>query len=285
VARVSNGSTTFRSGLLKAIRVDVSRDELFGGLYIIGCVNGLFGRILLAAKSDSPYGVLTVDISVIVLFACFAGISLIFQNNKDELRPLDLAVATIFTLLVALPMFALSWVAVTGLSLYILVFADDRGKRRRGALILLALSVSMFWSRLLFQFFAGPILEIDAAFVASMLGTARSGNLVGMGDGSGTLMLIPECSSFTNVSLGFLCLVTVTQWVGHRWSAIDVGWTIFACGMIVGINTARMAVTGASKANYELIHSSWGATIFGMVIILVTFGISALSARRELFTR
>ena len=143
----------------------------------------------------------------------------------------------------------------------------------------------MFWSRLLFQFFAGPILEIDAAFVASMLGTARAGNLVGFGDGSGTMMLIPACSSFTNLSLGFLCLVTVTQWAGHRWSAIDVVWLIFACGMILGINTARMALTGVSKANYDMIHSSWGATIFGMVILVVIFSISALSARRELFTR
>ena len=96
MARISNGYTTQRGGLLKVTRIGISRDELFFGLYLIGCVNGLFGRILLAARSD---GVLTVDISVIVLFACFAGLSLIFQNNKDELRPLDLAVAIVFTLL------------------------------------------------------------------------------------------------------------------------------------------------------------------------------------------
>ena len=48
----------------------------------------------------------------------------------------------------------MSWVAVTGLSLYILLFANDGPERRRGALILLALTVPMLWSRLFFQFFA-----------------------------------------------------------------------------------------------------------------------------------
>src|SRR5262245_65662568 len=95
-----------------------------------------------------------IDINVIVLFACYAGLAAILAEQKDEIRSTDLAVGVVFLCFVILPIFSLSWVAVTGLSLYILLFANSRSERRRGALILLALTVPMLWSRLLFQFFA-----------------------------------------------------------------------------------------------------------------------------------
>jgi hypothetical protein len=56
----------------------------------------------------------------IMLLACFAGISLISEKSPEHLLPRDLGVAVIFLILVGLPIFPLSWVAVTGLSLYIL---------------------------------------------------------------------------------------------------------------------------------------------------------------------
>src|SRR5262245_11891021 len=172
-------------GLVAALRHSISRDGFFAGLYILGCANGLLGRVLLTLNRDGWTGLLDVDVSVIVLFACFAGISILLQEDGDEIRSADLAVGSIFLILVILPIFALSWVAVTALSLYILVFANDGSARRRGALILLALTVPMLWSRLLFQFFAGPILTIDASLVASLLGTERVGNMVGFAYGFG----------------------------------------------------------------------------------------------------
>ena len=276
---------TTHGGMLGALSRAVSRDEFFAGLYFLGCVNGLFGRVLLAVKSQGLAGMLAVDVSVIVLFACFTGISLLWQAERRSLQVADLLVGCVFLILTTLPMFALSWVAVTGLSFYILVFADDGNRRRRASLILLALSVSMLWSRLLFQFFTGPILEFDSTFVATFLGTPRTGNLIDFADGSGTMILLPECSSFMNVSLAFLSMVTITQWAGHRWSAVDIFWLLFACAAIVATNVARIALTGVSYANYELIHSPWGSTIFGMVILMLTIGISVLSARREIFVR
>src|SRR5262245_35713263 len=109
--------------LLDALRNSIARDEFFAGLYILGCANGLLGRILLAMKTEGWTGLLHVYVSVIVLFAFFAGISLTLSGGRDELRSADLAVAVVFLGLVILPIFALSWAAVTGLSLYILLFA------------------------------------------------------------------------------------------------------------------------------------------------------------------
>ena len=260
------------------------RDELFAGLYILGCVNGLFGRTLLAFNSDGLVGALLAT-NVIVLFACFAAISLLLSEDPDELKVSDLVVAGIFLICVGLPIFALSWIAVAGLSIYILLVAGDGSKRKRGAFIFLALTVPMLWSRLLFQFFAGPILEIDSALVAWVLGTERTGNLVGFADNSGLMLIMPACSSLTNMSLAFLCWVAVTQWAGHRWAPSDLVWSALTCLAVVAVNIARMSLTGLSRGNYEVIHGPWGAEIFNYIIIAVTVGFSVLGARRELFSR
>jgi hypothetical protein len=285
VTATSSELTLRGPGPLAALRHAISRDQFFAGLYILGCANGLLGRILLTLNRDGWTGLLDVDISVIVLFACFAGISVLLQGDGDEIRSADLAVGGVFVILVMLPIFALSWLAVTGLSLYILLFANDGSARRRGALILLALTVPMVWSRLLFQFFAGPILTIDASLAALLLGTERVGNLVGLGDGSGYMAVLPACSFLANTSLAFLCWVSVTQWANHKWSRIDVLWSLLACTSVIAVNVARIALTGLSRGNYEAIHSPLGTMVWGAILLCLTVGISVLSARRELFCR
>lgn len=273
-------------GSAAALRHSISRGEFFAGLYILACANGLLGRILLSLNRDGWSGLLEVDVSVIVLFACFAGISTLLEERRDEIRFADLAVGGVSLVLVILPIFALSWVAVTGLSLYILVFANDRSARRRGALILLALTVPMLWSRLLFQFFAGPILEIDASLAALLLGTERMGNVVAFGDGSGHLVVAPACSFLANTSLAFLCWVSVTQWAKHQWCPMDILWSLLACTSVIAVNVARIALTGLSRGYYEAIHGHpLGGMVLGAIILGLTVGISVLSARRELFSR
>ena len=185
-----------------------------------------WGAFFLAMKTEGWTGLLSVDVSVIVLFACFAGISLMLSDSRDELRSCGPC--------------GRSCIPRTGHSadLRLELGGGDRAQplhsvvrkrqlrhARRGALILLALTVPMLWSHLLFQFFARQILEIDASLAASLLGTDRVGNMVGFVDGSGYMVVLPACSSLANMSLAFLCFVSVTQWAKHRWSAIDVLWS------------------------------------------------------------
>jgi exosortase/archaeosortase family protein len=262
----------------------LARDELFAGLYILGCVNGLMGRTMLAFQSGGWMGA-ALAINVFVLFACFAGVSIVLSEDRDRIRPSDLVVGAMFLMCVSLPIFALSWIAVTGLSLYLLFHAKGGSARCRGAVILLALTVPMLWSRLLFQFFAKPILLLDAGLASLLLGTERVGNLVQFADGSGYMLVMPACSSLTNMSLAFLCWVTVTQWVKHRWSPMDILWSGVACASVVAVNVIRISLTGLSRSHYEAIHSAWGGEIFNYLIIAVTVGFSVLGARRELFSR
>jgi hypothetical protein len=277
-----------RRGLTATLQRSMPRDEFFAGLYILACANGLLGRFFQSITFDSWMGALSgLDINVIVLFACFAGITTLLSAPREELRPLDVAVAVPFLLLVILPIFPMSWLAVTGLSLYILLFARDSwtSNRVRGAIILLALTVPMLWSRLLFQFFANFILDVDASLVASLLGTSQRGNMVQFADSSGYMVVLPRCSSLANMSLAFLCWVSITQWAKHRWAATDFIWSGLACVSVIAVNVTRISLMGVNRAWYHAIHGDWGDLVTNSIMLALMIGISVLGVRRDLFPR
>ena len=285
-ASIQEGASAFKPGTVSAVCAAIPRNDFFAILYIVGCANGLLGRLIQSFQfSDWEGAIAGADINVIMLLACFAGISLVSEKSAEQALPHDLTVALVFLILVGLPIFPLSWVGVTVLSLYILLFANNNPERVRGALILLAMTAPMLWSRLLFQLFAKPILDIDASLVSHLLGTARTGNMVGFLDGSGQMIVLPPCSSLANMSLALLCWVTITQWVGHRWTGKDLFWAALACASVIAVNVTRISLMGHSQRHYELIHSSWGDMITNSVMLVLMVGVTVLGARREIFAR
>jgi hypothetical protein len=268
----------------------MSRGEFFAGLFILGCINGLGSRVIGSVSSSGWNDAIlqTFGISVIIWIACVAGAALIFQREEtatDIVRFADVVFAAGFLLLVALPSGSLSWLAVTALSLYIIPSAESSSSRRRGAMILLATTVPMLWSPLLQLFFAEFILQIDASLVGLLLGTEQTGNTVRFSDNSGSLVILPYCSSLANVSLAFLTWVTISRWLCHRWSAEDLCWCLLACVSVVAVNVTRMSLMGFSVRHYELIHSPLADTITTVLILSITIGIALLGVRRELLSR
>jgi hypothetical protein len=264
----------------------VFREEFFAALLILGCVNGLGSRIIQSVHQLGWADALssTFEISALVWLSCIAGISVILHDRMGKIRSADISVGAVFLFLVILPIGPLSWLAVAALCLYILVSTTD-SSLRRGAFILLAPTVPMLWSRLLFQFFANPILEADASLVRWLLGTHRTGNMVEFADGSGLLVILPSCSSLANVSLAFLCWATISQVVSHKRSIYDLLWCFLACASVVVVNVTRISLMGLNHVQYDEIHNHWGDAIANIIILGLTIGFSVLGVRRELFAR
>ena len=274
-------------GVPATLRRSIPRDEFFAGLYILGCANGLGAGILQSMNSGDWAGGFR-NISIIVWLACFAGVALLLRDRADKadvVRSWDLAVGLLFVALVAIPVSAINWMAVSGLSLYILLFAQGDPSRRRGALVMLALTVPMLWSRVLFAFFAKVFLEIDAVVVAWLLGTPRAGNMVGFADGSGMVVIMPACSSLANMSLAFLCWVTAVQWTEHQPSRKDLLWCGLACASVMVVNVVRIALAGLSHATFGIFHGPIGDTVGNTLMTLLVITFTALGVRRELFSR
>jgi len=265
----------------------MSREEFFAALFIVGCLNGLGSQVVHSVRVSGWTEALlsTFGISAIVWLACFGGVGLILCERTGKIRPLDLILGLALLLLITLPIGALSWLAITILSLYVLLFTDPSSSQKRGVLILLATTVPMLWSRLLFRFFANFILEIDASLVGLLLGTEHTGNIVPFADQSGSLVISPYCSSLANVSLAFLTWVSISQWLSHRSSLKDLYWCFLAAISVIAINVTRISLMGLSEVHYQTIHNQWGDAIANSLILGLTVGLCLLGVKRKLSFR
>jgi hypothetical protein len=281
-----SGELSARGSLLRRA-TELRRGEYFAWLLALGCISGLASRIIQSTVRDGWTDALfnTFDVSAIVWLSCAAGIALVLGDRTVGIRSLDLAVGAAFLCLVILPIGPLSWVAISALSLHLIVIGPNVDTSRRGAFILLAVTVPMLWSRLLFQLFANLILEMDGSLVGWILGTHRAGAVIDFADGSGVLVILPACSSLANMSLAVLCWVTVSQMAGHKASAYDLLWCLLACMAVIAANVTRLSLMGLSQSHYVALHGPWAEAAGNAIILALIVGISVLGVRRELFQR
>jgi exosortase/archaeosortase family protein len=275
-------------GVMPAVRAFMVRDQLFAGLFILACANGLARRIFGAVDSGwlDALG-RTFDVSVIVWAACFGAVTLLLRaDTGDEIRPADTLVGAVILLLVVLPFGAPNWLALTALSLYVLYNSQACSTRRRGALILLAVTVPMYWGpTVVLDLFSRLILQIDAFIVSGLIGTERIGNLVKYADGSGYILIGPGCSSFSNMSLGLVAWVTVSQIVERRWSPKDFLWCALVMLSVFTVNVARLSLIGLYRDRFDTIHGTIGAAVAGSLSLVLILGICFLGVRREILAR
>ncbi|HLH95419.1 MAG TPA: hypothetical protein VKW08_09905 [Xanthobacteraceae bacterium] len=265
----------------------MARSEFFFALFFIGCFNGLGARAVDSIRSQGWSEALlsTFGVSGIVWVACFKGLELVLREPIGKIRLADLGLGVLILMLVSLPIGGLSWLAVSMLGVYVLLQGAPTSTQRRGVIILLAVTVPMLWSRILFRYFANLILEIDAKLVGLILGTQNAGNIVPFADHSGSLIILPYCSSLANVSLAFLTWVLVTQWLSRRWAARDLRWCFLAGASVVAFNVSRISLMGRDQAHYELIHSQYGDLVGNLLLLSLMIGICLFGARRDLLTR
>ena len=263
----------------------ISRNELFATVFMIAVANGLSGKIISSARLRGFFesALDTFGISAIVVASCFFGLALILRSeDSQQATTADLSVCALFLLLAALPPAALAWLSVSAVSLYLLLFCRVKDSARRGAVILLATTVPMLWSRMLFDLFAKPILQVDASMIGWLLGTRRTGNVVEFADKSGMLVIFEGCSSLANMSLAVLCWITLSQVYSHKSGPRDLFWLMCACGCVVAVNVLRISLMGLSQSYYTAIHDTFlGNLVPNIATLGLTVGISFWGIRRD----
>jgi exosortase/archaeosortase family protein len=259
----------------------LDRGTLFAGLGLVGFANGVSHRVMASLQDDSTRAVLhTFDIGAIAWLAVFMSAWLLARPGAKPASRRDMLVAGAALVAFALPAPPLSWLALTCLGAYAGLTSPVRSAQRRGAWILLALTVPMFWSRAAFSLFSDGILRLDAVLVAWILGTPRIGNSIAFADGWGYFWIAPGCSSLANVSLAVLCWVLVTQTL-DRASESRIRYCVAACLAVAAINVARLVLTGMSYASFEVLHGPTGGFVIGWLTFAVTLGICLYGATRE----
>jgi hypothetical protein len=166
------------------------RGEFFAALMILAYLNGLALRAFASVTDDGWQDAImsTFGVSLIVWLAWIAGVWLLLADRGGPIRKFDFSAGVLGLFLVWLPIAGTSWLAMTALSLYLISTEEAGSKARRGAVILLAVSVPMFWSPMFFLAFSDVLLRIDAFMVGRLLGTESSGNMVGFLNGPDSLV-------------------------------------------------------------------------------------------------
>jgi exosortase/archaeosortase family protein len=276
-------AASFFSNIGQAVR----RGEFFAGLFVLGFSNGIFERIAWAIANVTIENALlvTFGISVLVWVACFIAVSLLLRQPPEPVTRNDLILGVAVTVAALVPSAKVSWIALTVLGLYGLRYFEAGAPARRAAFVILAVTVPMFWSRLVFAMLSDWILRADAILVSLIVGTERVGNTVGFADNSGFLFILPACSSLADVSLAVLGWALFTQALTRRPSLKDVWWCLAACSAVIVINVTRIALIGLHPEHFELIHGAIGAGIASFLALVAIVGINLIRVRGDLFAR
>ncbi len=224
----------------------VGRGAFFAGLFILGFSNGIFERVTEAIAQDTVGSAIldTFGISVLIWSACFIAISLLLRHPPERVTRTDLILGMAIAAAALFPLAKASWLALTGLGLYGLRRFEAGVPARRAAFIILAVTVPMFWSRMVFSLLSEPILQGDAILVSWITGTGRFGNTVGFADNSGYLFIAPACSSLANVALAVLGWALFTQTFALRPSLNDIWLCLAACFAVIVNNVIPIPLIG-----------------------------------------
>ena len=270
------------------VRSPLGRDDVFAGLVVLGFANGVVKIIVQAIAIDGLWvaGLNTFGISGIVWAAGGLVLSFLARQPSAPLTRADLLICGGFSAIILLPFGSLSWIGLTGLALYIIASSDPGSPRRRGAIVLLALTVPVFWSsRVVFVLFSDLLLEGDAILASWIIGTEHVGNTVRFADGSGYLYIAPTCSSLANVSLTILACAAVTQLVPHRPVLALAGWCLLACAAVILINVTRIGLIGLYREHYHLLHGPAGTAVANVLTLAAIIGPNVWGVRRDLARR
>jgi hypothetical protein len=275
------------AGVSRYSTVSLDRNELFAGLCIVGFVNGNVFRVLYEIRSRELGDVLinTANISVIIWAALFVGVIYVLRLPKTAITYLDRTVALGAVLMFLAPVAPLSWLALTGLAIYFLWISQPGSYPHRGGWIILAMTVPIFWSRVVFSLLSDYILAFDAILVSWIVGTERTGNVIEFSDGSGYLWIATGCSSIANVSLAVLCWALFTQVFYREQPLRKAWWAVATSAAVVAINVTRLSLIDLYQQHYNLLHGPVGATVVNWLTFAAIISICAFGVRHHLPAR
>jgi hypothetical protein len=268
---------------------NIQRYQLMVGLYVVGVVNGLTAGVYQAfhRQSLAEAALNLFDVNVVVLLAAAIGISLAWRSCDRVTRGTDLVAAVLFAAMIIVPDGRVSWIALSLLALYNMMFGRRCTYTVAAASVLAALSFHEAWARMIKNIFTVPLTHFDAALVGMALDltqqeVSRNGNLITTGNDF-TLMILQGCASFGNASLALLCWVAITRSIRPRWKPSE--WftvlTIIVC--VVGLNVMRMVLMAMGGPIYEAVHRTSGGTFFNLLILAVSMLISLIGVRHEIW--
>jgi len=264
------------------------RTRLIALLAAIDAINGSWLNIQQSLDDGGIFGLVLSagGISAAVWFSLYAIITI--SREAGEARPLQAADAVLMAVMAAaalVPAPLPASGAVMLAAIYLLAWPASRRERRIGY-ILLALTGTLIWGRLILEVIAPTtLLRLDAQFVSLLSGMPAEGNVVNFTNGH-RFAIGPACSSLHNMSLAVLLWVTAVQLLDLPLTRRIMATGFLAIFVMLLVNGIRLSAIALFPAHFSLLHFGLGAELFGLASLIlcgatVFFGVHGVPRRLD----
>lgn len=262
-----------------------SRGQMYASVMALAGLNAVSAKVIEAVVGSSPYGVLVGGLGANWTFwlALAACLWLAWTDAPAAPRAVDRWQCGAVAVCALAPVPQLSSLAASVLAFVILIDRDQGVRLKAAAIVLLAITVQILWSRLLMLFFLGPVTSFDAHAVSFLIQRPVHGSDVDFADGSrNRLSILAGCTSVQNASAALTMFTTVVRCVrpAPRLSEAAIFAGVFAT--VLAINLARLVTMTQSLAMYHLVHDATGWAVTEAIITAAALAWAIWTVRREI---
>jgi hypothetical protein len=251
-----------------------TRPFIVVGLYVLGLANSVADKVVASIATDGFFiGLLnTFDVSIVVLAAGFVGLRLAAGTPDRAVDGTDFLVGVVYLLGLCMPLSPISTAALTFLALYEYFRNIESPEPTAAATLFLGITVCQLWGGVMLKMFALPILSVDATLVSEVLGLIKDGainhseNVIDIVGGQ-SLIILPRCSSLSNISYALLCWLTLVRAGRVYWRKTDLYMMPIVIAGVVVINVLRMTLMGINREMYLVLHGALGANVTNTVTL------------------
>ena len=262
------------------------RCAVFSGLFLVAYLNGVAGH---AVESMQAQGWATAafdlfGVSAVLWTALVAGMSILRGGGGDDrFSRRDGWVALVVVGAAVLPFATASMAALCALSCWAIFTSGTGSPLRRAGIVFLAVTGALLWGRVFLALFSRPLLNVDAIFVAGLIGSEHRGNMLWYAGEPTRLVVAPGCSSMQGLSLALVLWVTINQFFEVRFGWKPALWCLAALAATIAINVLRIASMLRFPAHLEELHHGWGYHLSMWLTLAAVAAICLWGARREVF--
>jgi hypothetical protein len=263
----------------------LNRPQLYAAAIALVAFNAVAAKVLQAFVESPPAGVLIGGLGANWTFwlALAACLRLAWTEAASPIRPADRWLCGAVAVCALVPIPQLSSLAATCLSIAILIDRQQGVRLKAAAIVLLAITVQVLWSRILMLFFLGPVTSFDAHAVSFLIQRPVHGADVDFADGSrNRLSILAGCTSVQNASAALALFTAVVRSVrpAPRLGEAAIFAGVFAT--VVAINLVRLVLMTQSLAMYHLVHDGPGWNTTEAIITAAALAWALWTVRREI---
>lgn len=263
----------------------VSRPQLYAVTFAVLIANAIASKAVDTVAEMGPVAAIANGLGMSWAFwlAYAVCIRLALREPASPASSRDLWTCGACALAALFPVSPFAGFACTALALVMLLERTPAVFLKGAAIVLLAISIQVVWSRALMLFFLQPVASLDAHLVGLIINRPVHGNLVDFVHGGHRLLILNACTSVQNASIALMLYIAIVRGFRPRPQVSEVYALVGVFLSVVAFNIGRLVLMAQSADMYHLVHSEGVGAVINALVTLLGLAWAIVSVRREIF--